>query len=148
MLQLPHEMTRQGLMVHAEVAQSTVQPAPVYDDAGKAAAYSVMRMPACYAVAFRVLRELRLARPNLSPSSLLDFGSGPGTAIWAAQQVSASAARPPAIAVAGHSCHPCMQCHLWQGPYGDGCFSAYLSASRAFVGPFNVCACMVPAMPA
>lgn len=60
---------------------------PAYDASGNAAAYSVMRMPACYAVAMRVLRELRIARPGFSPGSLLDFGSGPGTAIWAAQEV-------------------------------------------------------------
>ena len=46
-----------------------------------------MRMPACYSVAFRVLRELRLARPELMPSTLLDFGAGPGTVVWAAQEV-------------------------------------------------------------
>ena len=67
--------------------QPAKQRAPTYNRTGNAAAYSVMRMPACYAVVFRVLRELHIARPLHSPQSLLDFGAGPGTAIWAAQQV-------------------------------------------------------------
>lgn len=48
------------------------------------AAYLVTRLPATHAAVARVLAELALLRPGFSPSSLLDAGSGPGTASWAA----------------------------------------------------------------
>lgn len=46
--------------------------------------YLVARLPATYAAVSRVLRELALRRPGFTPQSLLDAGSGPGTASWAA----------------------------------------------------------------
>ena len=48
------------------------------------AAYLVARLPATYAAVARVLAETRARRPDLAPESLLDAGSGPGTASWAA----------------------------------------------------------------
>eukprot|EP00850_Spirogloea_muscicola_P008418 SM000045S16163 [mRNA] locus=s45:10723:15523:+ [translate_table: standard] len=50
------------------------------------AAYIAARMPATYAALHRVMREIALRLPAFSPSSMVDFGSGPGTAIWAAMQ--------------------------------------------------------------
>jgi hypothetical protein len=50
-------------------------------------AYAAARLPACYAVSHRVFQELRVRSPGFVPTSILDFGSGPGTAIWAAQEV-------------------------------------------------------------
>ncbi len=47
-------------------------------------AYIVARMPATYAVIFRVLQELMHRFPAWVPSSCLDLGSGPGTGLWAA----------------------------------------------------------------
>lgn len=49
--------------------------------------YLVARLPATHAAVSRVLQELARLRPDLSPASLLDAGSGPGTASWAASQV-------------------------------------------------------------
>jgi ribosomal protein RSM22 (predicted rRNA methylase) len=46
--------------------------------------YLVARLPATFAAVDRVLAELARRRPDLSPASLLDAGSGPGTAAWAA----------------------------------------------------------------
>ena len=43
-----------------------------------------LRLPATYAAVARVLAEVRLTRPDFAPDSLLDAGSGPGTASWAA----------------------------------------------------------------
>ncbi len=43
-------------------------------------------MPGCYAAVARVLDELRLRLPDFAPRSMLDFGAGPGTAIWAARE--------------------------------------------------------------
>lgn len=51
------------------------------------AAYLVARLPATYAAVTRVLDEVARLRPEFLPSSLLDAGSGPGTAAWAAVQV-------------------------------------------------------------
>ena len=34
-----------------------------------------------------MLEEVRRTRPDFKPSSLLDFGSGPGSVIWAAREV-------------------------------------------------------------
>lgn len=50
------------------------------------ASYLVTRLPATYAAVSRVLGEVSRLRPDVSPDSLLDAGSGPGTASWAAVQ--------------------------------------------------------------
>ncbi len=68
----------------------------------QAAAYMAARMPACYAAVFTVLQELRVRLPAFQPVSLLDFGAGPGTAIWAAQQVSSRRCSVP-----GDARHEC-----------------------------------------
>ncbi|CAI5938932.1 unnamed protein product [Closterium sp. NIES-64] len=53
----------------------------------EALAYAAARMPSTYAAVFRALTEVKRRLPSLSPSSLLDFGSGPGTVMWAASEV-------------------------------------------------------------
>lgn len=50
-------------------------------------AYVVYRMPATYAVNVRVLNEVNDRIGHMNIESLLDLGSGPGTAIWAAREV-------------------------------------------------------------
>lgn len=47
-------------------------------------AYLVARLPATYAALEFCLAELAGRRPQFSPQTLLDAGSGPGTASWAA----------------------------------------------------------------
>ena len=47
-------------------------------------AYLVARLPATYAAVAFCLDELAKRVPQFSPASLLDAGSGPGTAAWAA----------------------------------------------------------------
>ena len=47
-------------------------------------AYLAARLPATYAAVARVLAEVADLRRDLEPQSLLDVGSGPGTASWAA----------------------------------------------------------------
>lgn len=49
--------------------------------------YLVTRMPATYAVIEEVLNEILRRMPNLEINSLLDLGSGPGTAYFAAVNV-------------------------------------------------------------
>ncbi|MEQ1522223.1 MAG: small ribosomal subunit Rsm22 family protein, partial [Aestuariivirga sp.] len=54
------------------------------DSAVDFGAYLVARLPATYAAVEFCLAELADRRPQFSPQTLLDAGSGPGTAAWAA----------------------------------------------------------------
>jgi ribosomal protein RSM22 (predicted rRNA methylase) len=51
-----------------------------------ALAYALARLPATYAACAAVLREARAMAPAFAPGSLLDAGSGPGAASWAAAE--------------------------------------------------------------
>ena len=53
---------------------------------GASTNFACMR-PGCYAVAQRVFEELASRLPGYCPRSMLDWGAGPGTAIWAALEV-------------------------------------------------------------
>lgn len=53
----------------------------------QATAYVAARMPGCYAAIYNIMDELSVRLPSFHPQSMLDFGSGPGTAVWAAQEV-------------------------------------------------------------
>ncbi|KAL3678042.1 hypothetical protein R1sor_020998 [Riccia sorocarpa] len=65
-----------------KAAQETIE----YTDK-TTAAYVAARMPAIYGAVHRVLSEVSRRVPDFKPSRLLDFGSGPGTALWAANEV-------------------------------------------------------------
>lgn len=56
-------------------------------DAAHRAAYLITRLPATFAVISRMLLELRSRVPEAQVASLLDLGSGPGTAMWAAAAI-------------------------------------------------------------
>ena len=49
-----------------------------------ACAYLAARLPATYAAIRAALDAVAAVRPEFSPRRLLDFGAGPGTALWAA----------------------------------------------------------------
>lgn len=49
-----------------------------------AQAYLAARLPATYAAIRAALDAVAAVRPEFAPRSLLDFGAGPGTALWAA----------------------------------------------------------------
>ena len=51
------------------------------------AAYLLTRLPATFAANVFVFRETAAIVPDLAPATLLDLGSGPGTAMWAAREV-------------------------------------------------------------
>ena len=57
-----------------------------YDDKN-VAAYVAARMPAVYGAVHRVLSEVSTRLPDFSPSRVLDFGSGPGTVLWALREI-------------------------------------------------------------
>ncbi|MBB3999853.1 small ribosomal subunit Rsm22 family protein [Aureimonas pseudogalii] len=59
-----------------------------------AKAYLAARLPATFAALAAAMAELEDALPDFAPSSLLDVGAGPGTALWAATE------RWPAMAAA------------------------------------------------
>jgi ribosomal protein RSM22 (predicted rRNA methylase) len=50
-----------------------------------ARAYLAARLPATYAAVRAALHAVAERRPDFAPRSLLDFGAGPGTALWAAR---------------------------------------------------------------
>ena len=57
--------------------------APAVKDPALRAAYLAARLPATLAAVGRVLEEIRRLAPQIEINSLLDLGSGPGTALWA-----------------------------------------------------------------
>lgn len=58
----------------------------VYDEYN-AAAHLISRSPAVYASVLRILTEIKRNCPSFFPLSLLDFGSGTGTSVWAANHL-------------------------------------------------------------
>lgn len=50
-------------------------------------AYVASRMPAVYSACYRVLNEVRKRIPGFSPTRVLDFGAGTGSAMWALREV-------------------------------------------------------------
>jgi ribosomal protein RSM22 (predicted rRNA methylase) len=52
-------------------------------DAAGVTAYAASRMPATYAAVTAALDRLAAARSDFAPETVLDLGSGPGTASWA-----------------------------------------------------------------
>lgn len=60
---------------------------PAIDSDLHRAAYLLVRLPATYAVAARVFAEIRRLAAAVEVSHILDLGSGPGTAVFAAAEV-------------------------------------------------------------
>src|SRR6185369_15071869 len=50
-----------------------------------ARAYLATRLPATYAAIRAALEMVAAVRPDFAPTTLLDVGAGPGTALWAVQ---------------------------------------------------------------
>src|SRR5262249_41775089 len=50
----------------------------------EALAYLAVRLPATYAAVRASLAAIAAARPDFTPTTALDVGAGPGTALWAA----------------------------------------------------------------
>ncbi len=60
---------------------------PVINSAAKLGAYLQVRMPATFAANWCVFQEIAALTSEWQPSSVLDLGAGPGTAMWAAAEV-------------------------------------------------------------
>lgn len=62
--------------------ENEVKPHVLEYGAREAMAYIAGYLPISYGPIFNVLTELKSRIPNFSPQSVMDFGTGPGTAIW------------------------------------------------------------------
>jgi ribosomal protein RSM22 (predicted rRNA methylase) len=60
------------------------------DDAAAVRAYLATRLPATYAAVRTSLASLAEIRPDFAPTTQIDIGAGPGTAVWAARDAFAS----------------------------------------------------------
>jgi ribosomal protein RSM22 (predicted rRNA methylase) len=81
-------VSRKDLAVRAERTSQAYRAgrgsAGVIQGREDALAYALARLPATYAACAAVLAEARAMSPGFAPRSLLDAGSGPGAASWAA----------------------------------------------------------------
>src|SRR5947209_18871483 len=62
-------------------------PSPVINSLAHRVASLAVRVPTTYATTLRVFSEIRRLAPSVKIGSILDLGSGPGTALHAAAQV-------------------------------------------------------------
>ncbi len=60
-----------------------INPIKVVYNQAQVVAYLYSRMPYTYQVCKRVLNEVLFRMPNFKPKSVLDFGAGLGSAVWA-----------------------------------------------------------------
>ncbi|KAI9292594.1 Rsm22-domain-containing protein [Neoconidiobolus thromboides FSU 785] len=56
-------------------------------DKNETLAYIAAIMPGFYGCTHKVLSELQVRAPKLKPKRILDFGTGPGTSLWAAKDI-------------------------------------------------------------
>lgn len=50
-------------------------------------AYAAFRMPATFAAVYSALKQMKEGLEDWAPHSLLDVGAGPGTVMWAANEI-------------------------------------------------------------
>lgn len=75
LLQAREELSQRYLTPH--------QKNPYMTSHAQRISYIATRMPATYAVISNVIKILQAQMPEFNPQTLLDLGSGPGTALWA-----------------------------------------------------------------
>ncbi|KAJ2795576.1 37S ribosomal protein S22, partial [Coemansia guatemalensis] len=68
-------------------AGAWLKPHTIEYGPGETVAYLAAFALGSYGVLFNVFSELFKRLPGFNPESILDFGSGPGTTLWAAQEV-------------------------------------------------------------
>ncbi|XP_021469443.2 methyltransferase-like protein 17, mitochondrial isoform X2 [Oncorhynchus mykiss] len=69
--------------VLSDLRKTTYHWSPMRYDEELGVVYMVAKLAGGYAAVKRVLNEIKKRDPSFSPHSLLDFGSGLGTAVWA-----------------------------------------------------------------
>lgn len=88
------------------------------------AAYLAVRMPATFAANLNVFSELHRLAPEVEIKSILDLGSGPGTAVHAAAEIFPSLTQATLLemdsnmiavgkSIAGNSSHPALRNSNW-----------------------------------
>lgn len=60
---------------------------PFVESRDKVYAYIATRMPSIYVVLLAVFQEIATRCPTFAPTSLIDVGSGPGTVMWAVEEI-------------------------------------------------------------
>ncbi|XP_047446378.1 methyltransferase-like protein 17, mitochondrial [Mugil cephalus] len=69
--------------VISELKRTTYRWTPMKFDEELAVVYMAARLAGCYAAVRRSLNEIKKRDPSFAPQTLLDFGSGLGTVVWA-----------------------------------------------------------------
>lgn len=72
---------------HRELLAPMKPPIQYEYDEKAVAAYVAARMPAVYGAVHRVLSEVATRLPDFTPTRVLDYGSGPGTVLWAMREL-------------------------------------------------------------
>ena len=80
----PHELRESAAHLSERYRSGHSTSAPRAATAIDALGYAATRMPATYGAVVQTLSAVHQALPDFAPQSLLDVGSGPGTALWAA----------------------------------------------------------------
>ncbi len=79
-----------------------ISPHTLPYDRNESEAYVACRMPATFAATFSILSEISRRIPDLNPKTILDFGTGPGTCLWAAKKIWSSLENAKAIDSSEH----------------------------------------------
>jgi ribosomal protein RSM22 (predicted rRNA methylase) len=80
-----------------ESYKAAASSAPIVRSEAHRAAYLAVRLPATYAACRRMFDEIQRLAPEAAVSSMLDLGSGPGTALWSATDVFSNAGQATLI---------------------------------------------------
>ena len=76
-----------GNLTKVNGAPNLLQPISLNYDYMESTAYTVGRLMNSYSALVRIFSEMHKRIPDFTPSSILDFGTGPGTAIWASKSI-------------------------------------------------------------
>ncbi len=82
-----NELLKRSKSIHERYMEREKDGEHFLHDRGDIMAYLAMRVPATYAQIMGALTQIQEVMPSFQPKSLLDIGSGPGTATWAAQSI-------------------------------------------------------------
>lgn len=77
--------------------KEVINPIKVEYKQAQSVAYLQCRMPYTYQVTKRITNEIRLRMPDFKPTSVLDYGAGLGSSIWAAHDTYGSLTKLAAV---------------------------------------------------
>lgn len=82
-----HEVTEAREELTDRYRQHSKPKGPLMTKEAHRLSYVATRMPATFAVCYKVLEEIRQRTFDTPVKSLLDLGAGPGTVMWAASEI-------------------------------------------------------------